>query len=75
MPFSRLNWKCQPILLLSFVLVLAMTSGTFADTVYWNGSVSDDWSIAGNWDIGVPTSADEVRAGTSAQAGQVCTYL
>ncbi len=47
------------VLLSSLSLLAAGTPG-LADTVTWNGSTSSDWSNPANWDVGPPTSGDDV---------------
>ena len=59
-------------------LLLLCQSSARADT-YWNVT-SGDWSTAGNWTIGLPTSranADIFNGGaaTITQAGEVCSTL
>jgi len=50
-------------LLLGLVVILL----AFADDLYagainntWNGSVSTNWSTAGNWDTGIPTTGHDI---------------
>ena len=65
------------VYLMSVILILVMASSGLAIT-NWDGSESDDWSVADNWDAGVPTATDEARinngsvvvySGTDALAG------
>lgn len=41
-------------------LFLGLASTAFGQTTTWNGSVSTNWSTAGNWSAGVPTSVLDV---------------
>ena len=46
---------------LAAVLTLAgflLPASGFAATRTWDGSVSNDWTVAGNWDTGVPGAGD-----------------
>ena len=42
----------------TLVLVSGLAGGAFADTI-WNGSESSNWTVAANWDAGVPDAADK----------------
>jgi len=41
-------------------LLLLATSGNFAINYTWDGSTDTDWATAANWDVGVPSSSDNV---------------
>lgn len=67
MSSSNLRSALGRLSLTSFGLVVALSVGLTpvpaaraADT-YWTGSSSSDWSTAGNWSAGVPTSADNAQ--------------
>src|SRR5689334_16998625 len=36
--------------------------------VTWTGNKSTDWTVAGNWDTGVPGSGDDVAINTTANS-------
>jgi len=40
--------------------VVFASARAHAATVTWTGAVDGNWNTAGNWDVGVPTSADDV---------------
>lgn len=70
---SRSFWR--PSLSLSTVLIaLTIPAPLSAATIAWTGASGTDtnWSTAGNWDSGLPTSTDDVKffdAGTNGVAG------
>ena len=60
---GRIDWTCSIVF---FLLVSAMASAVWADsaTTAWNGG-SVNWSTAGNWGSGVPTTTNSALFNSS----------
>ena len=53
---------CKKLFLLTTVVMLLGMAADASANVYWDGSSSNDWDTAANWDSSaVPTSADNLR--------------
>ena len=62
-PFHNvLPWRQLTIVALSICLTLVTAGTVLAKTTTWTNAApaDDNWSTAGNWDNGVPTSGDQI---------------
>ncbi|MBC2595222.1 PEP-CTERM sorting domain-containing protein [Ruficoccus amylovorans] len=55
--FSRPALRSRFGLFAAILAGVSLTPGLFAASTSWTGAVDDDWTNAGNWDGGLPTSA------------------
>src|SRR5438876_9634155 len=54
---------------LTFFSLFLLQLSAYAATTSWKGTVSRDWSKAGNWTAGIPTATVEVIIGDASFTG------
>ena len=54
---------------LTFFALFLLQSSAYAATTSWKGTVSRDWSKAGNWTAGIPTATVDVIIGDASFTG------
>ena len=64
----KITSKTSLPLIVGLATILASGTGQ-AETDFWSGATSSDWSTGSNWSLGLaPTSVDQARFGYSAQS-------